>query len=92
MNIQLVVVADNATKLQWVVQHHEKHLQMRRKRKGVYILQNGLEVYYMTTWSFETWKIGRTYTHLIDYLMGNDLFYHSGITISREQLKQLLDK
>ena len=66
-------------------------LQMSRKRRGVYILQGGIEVYYMTQYQFETWKLGRTYMHLIDYLMGNDLFFHSGIEITREQMIKLFE-
>lgn len=91
MKIDIVCVENYQTELAWLCRHHEKHLQMKRKRQGVYILQGGLEVYYMTQRRFETWKLGRTYMHLVDYLMGNDLFYHSGERISKEQLRSLFE-
>lgn len=91
MILSLCVVVKNVTELSWITSHHEKRLQMSRKRRGVYILQGGIEVYYMTQYQFDTWKLGRTYMHLIDYLMGNDLFFHSGIMISREQMRKLFE-
>lgn len=91
MSLCLCVVANNVTDLSFIVSHHEKMLKMSRKRKGVYILQGGIEVYYMTQYQYDTWRLGRTYMHLIDYLMGNDLFYHSGIRISKEQMVKLLE-
>ena len=91
MILSLCVVVNTVTELSWITQHHEKRLQMTRKRKGVYTLQGGLEVHYMTQYQFDTWKLGRTYMHLIDYLMGNDLFYHSGVRLSREQMRKLFE-
>ena len=92
MKIYIVCLADHATALSFLCRHHEKHLQMTRKRQGVYILPGGLEVYYMTRSRFETWKIGRTYIHIIDYLMENDLFYYSGERISKEQLRKIFER
>ena len=92
MKLVLFVVVNSVTELHWITQHHEKHLQMSRKKQGVYILQGGLEVYYLTQFQYETWKIGRTYIHLIDYLMGNDAFYQSGIAVSREQMRKMFEQ
>lgn len=91
MSFCLCVVVRNVTELSWITSHHEKRLQMSRKKRGVYILQGGIEVYYLTDRDFDTWRLGRTYMHLIDYLMGNDLFYHSGARISREQMRKLFE-
>ena len=90
MKFVLVVVANNAAELRWITQHHEKLLKFTRKRKCVYTLQNGVEVHYLTQYQYDTWKLGRTYMHLIDYLMGNDCFYHSGHLISREQVWEIM--
>lgn len=92
MKIDCVVVAKTYTQLMSLFRFHAKLFNARSSAKDKLVLANGVEVYYMTWDRFETWKIGRAYIHLMDYIMNNDCFYHSGYLIPREQLRDLILK
>lgn len=92
MKIDCVVVANTYTQLNFLFRFHSKLLNLRSSTKYKLVLEDGVEVYYMTWDRFESWKLGRTYIHLMDYIMADDYFHHSGHPISKEQLRELILK
>ena len=89
MGIDCVVVAD-ARKLEYI---HKKHMilfKAREATKDTITLADGMKVYYLAFNQYETWKLGRIYMFLGDYIMGDDSFYHSGMRIKKDQLQKLL--
>lgn len=93
MKIDCVVVAD-IKRLEWLFQFHSKLFKVKSRVQFKLILEDGTEIYYVTWDRFESWKLGRTYIHLADYIMANDdCFQHSGHFISRTELvNHLLQK
>ena len=89
MGIDCVVVAD-AMKVRYLHQKHAILFKAREATKDTITLADGMKVYYLTFSQYETWKLGRIYMFLGDYIMGDDLFYHSGMRIKKDQLQKLL--
>ena len=92
MKIDCVVVAKTYTQVNYLFRYHAKLFNLRSSEKHKLVLADGAEVYYMTWDKFESWKLGRTYIHLMDYIMSNDCFHHSGHPISKEQLRDMILK
>ena len=92
MKIDCVVVTSTFKELGFLFQFHAKLFKLRSSTKYKLVLADGMEVYYMTWDQFESWKLGRTYIHLMDYIMNNDCFYHSGSFITKAQLRDLILK
>jgi hypothetical protein len=91
MKIDCVVIADMA-RLNWFFDFHSKLFKVKSRSKFKLTLENGMEIHYMTWDRFESWKLGRTYMHLADYIMNNDCFQHSGHFISKTELRDLILK
>lgn len=92
MKIDCVVVARTFRELNFLFKCHAKLFVLRNSTKYKLVLADGLEVHYMTWDQFESWKLGRTYIHLMDYIMANDCFHHSGHPISKTELRDLILK
>lgn len=92
MKIYCVVIADNMRHLDWLFQFHSKLFKVKSRLPFKLTLENGMEVHYMTRDQFLSWKFGRTYIHLADYILDNDCFQHSGHFISKTELRNLLSK
>ena len=92
MKIDCVVVTSTFKELNFLFQFHAKLLKLRSSTKYKLVLADGMEVHYMTWDQFESWKLGRTYIHMMDYIMDNDCFHHSGHPISKEQLRDMILK
>lgn len=92
MKIDCVVIADLA-RLDWIVRFHSKLFKVKSISNFKLTLEDGTEIHYMPWDRFESWKLGRTYIHLADYIMNNDdYFQHSGHFISKTELRNLLLK
>ena len=92
MNIDCVVVAD-IKRLDWLFRFHSKMFKVKSRAPFKLILEDGTVIHYVTWNQFESWKLGRTYIHLSDYIMNNDdCFQHSGHFISKTELVNLLLK
>lgn len=90
MKLDCVVIADNTRRLDWLFRFHSKLFKVKSRSRFKLILEDGMEVYYMTWGQFESWKLGRTYIHFADYIMANDdCFQHSGHCISKTELRDL---
>ena len=89
MGIDCVVIAD-VRRLNYLHTKHAILFRAREATKDTITLADGMKVYYLTFNQYETWKIGRFYMFLDDYIMENDSFYHSGIRIKKDQLQKLL--
>ena len=92
MKIDCIVVAKTHTQLEFLFRCHAKLFKLRSSTKYKLVLEDGMEVHYMTWDQFESWKLGRTYIHLVDYIMANDCFHHSGHPISKTELRDLMLK
>lgn len=89
MGIDCVVIAD-VRRLNYLRTKHAILFRAREATKDTITLADGMKVYYMTFGQYETWKLGRIYMFLGDYIMGDDFFYHSGMRIKKDQLQKLL--
>ena len=92
MKIDCVVVTSTFKELDFLFQFHAKLFKLRSSIKYKLVLADGMEVYYMTWDQFESWKLGRTYIHLMDYIMDNDCFHHSGHPILKTELRDMILK
>lgn len=93
MKIDCVVIADTMARAEWLLEFHSKLFNLKNKSQFKLTLENGTEIHYMNWERFESWKLGRTYIHLADYIMNNDdCFQHSGHFISKTELRNLLLK
>ena len=89
MGIDCVVVAD-AMRLSFLRRKHAILFKAKSVRRDSITMADGMKIYYLTFDQYETWKLGRIYMFLGDYIMGDDLFYHSGMRIKKDQLQKLL--
>lgn len=89
MGIDCVVIAD-PMKLDYLRRKHAILFNAREKTRDTITLADGMKVYYLTFNQYQAWKLGRIYMFLGDYIMGDDLFYHSGMRIKKDQLQKLL--
>lgn len=92
MKIDCIVVAKTYTQLNFLFRYHSGLFKLRSSEKYKLVLADGMEVHYMTWDQFEIWKLGRTYIHLMDYIMNHDCFHHSGHPILKTELRDMILK
>ena len=91
MKIYCVVISNNMRRLNWLFEFHTKLFKVKSRLPFKLTLEDGTEIHYVTWDQFESWKLGRTYIHLADYIMSNDdCFQHSGHFISKRELSDLI--